>query len=335
MGVDNNQLRQKLLHKLNDYIVYCSKFKTTEDFFLCKEDIENGKINKSHIYGYSDTKYDIKKEGCRFVPLFREEEELYINYYYNLFVYVMTHMIIRNLNHYKNNDKLHSIIFESYEKLKKLSIIYDIEIGGEAISYEWDYIYHLSFLHKNQFVYRGKATVQEMLEWMEVAESILKKEVKLAPLDSIIDGDREKEIEISLLRYKGKKQIAKERELLQVQEWETGKRVTLNGFYRYDDLIDFKTRKNSILKEKEEEQRKKEFEYNRQLKLGNRILLLFFTALTVFVSYLAVGEGSMQEETFETIRNLGVIIAIPLIVVVYYYMYLKKYKPLEKIEESI
>jgi len=42
MGVDNNQLQQRLQKRYNYFAWYCNNIKTTADFLLSKQEIENG-----------------------------------------------------------------------------------------------------------------------------------------------------------------------------------------------------------------------------------------------------------------------------------------------------
>ncbi|WP_457747464.1 hypothetical protein [Sulfurimonas sp.] len=329
MSVENNQLRQKLLQKHDYYARYCNNIKTNLDLLLSKEDIKKG----LHKDAKDLCKYEVEiiKNGIGEYKLYKsiEEERTQINYYYNLFVMAMTSII-------------DSVLFEESKFrgfrgkrliLENLSRLKDATIGGFYndkhkipnfyIASEWDSFTIFTLIEGEEregtfgrkyreyhYVPKENPTIQEMLEWMDIAENTLfEKRKKLAIKEEIEQEERKKEKE--------------KRE----REWKEGEPAR-------------KKKQDAAKKRQEEEQlkienekREKEFEYDRQLKLSNRIILLFFIVLTVFVSYLAVGEGSMSKDTFDTIRNIGVVLAIPLMIAVYY-IYVDKYKPLEKKDES-
>jgi len=331
----DNLLQQKLLKKYNYFSSYCNNIKTKEDFLLSKKEIENGLHEdgkslfqlRQELFDSDPNRIDFDEKGVlkRAIvpkirsldgyklslldlgmeahPYSRQEEELQINYYYNAFVYAMTRVISLALLFDKEKDKLkwereYSLAYERISALKDISG----EIYGNdfRIMQEWNYFVSLCDVTKDrpqmlfgrmtQFThYKPKAnpTIKEMLEWMDIADNILKKKRQFT---------LEYDMELKKKREKARKE-EHEREKKRVSE-----------------------EKKTV----EEEQRKKEFEYNRQLKLGNRILLLFFTALTVFVSFLAIGEGEILQETFDTIKNIAFFIAIPLIYSIYILMYREK-----------
>jgi len=221
MSVNNNQLRQRFQKRYNYFAWYCNNIKTTADFLLSKQEIENGLHEDVEIleqvrhrefnldrkgYCFND-KGKLKRElvcgdvngwklslldlGMKIHPNCIEKEEMQINYYYNHFVYAMTHIMSLAVLFDKEKDKYeweeqYELAYTMVTRLKKISSKFygnDIEVISE-----WNYMNTICnvtrtepeklFGYLTQFThYKPKTnpTIQEMLEWMDVADSILKR----------------------------------------------------------------------------------------------------------------------------------------------------------------
>ena len=224
MGADNNQLRQKLLQKYNYFSSYCNNIKTKEDFLLSKQEIEKGLHEDSktlfqlrqELFDLDHNRLDFDNKGVlkrAIVPKIRsldgyklslldlgmeanphsrQEEELQINYYYNNFVYAMTHVISLALFF---DEKRGGLEWDSAYSFayKRIGILQDISgeyRGGDYYVFpEWNYLNSLCFIIREEpqmlfgnltyftdYKPKTNPTIQEMLEWMDIADGILKKE---------------------------------------------------------------------------------------------------------------------------------------------------------------
>lgn len=313
----DSQLQQKLLKKYNYFLSYIKNVGKIENFLLSKQDIEQRTNVEPLWVDYFGEKLwktrDKRVYHEKIEPYCKFDEERMINLYYNTYVYTMVIIIGAVLQGEKlDYGEKYDIAVEQFEYLKIMEETFITRIETDNLIFsdyiEWDYYKCMSCTKTTKrtinirtgeqgdipyYAPKENPTIQEMLEWMDIADSILQRKRMIS-----IEADKEH----------------KEWVENSIKEREKAKKIK-------DEA------KRQEEAENEEEQKKKEFEYNRQLKLGNRILLLFFTVLTAFVSYLAVGDGRMQEETFQNIRNLAVIIAIPLMIGIYYYSYRYKYIP--------
>ena len=375
MDNEHNPSKQKLRKKLAHYINYCSSIKTNTDLLLSKQDIQRGKYENHSLIesalsqliksvradeyfdrngrlakvidyprNIEEFKASLLQFGCKEVePCNSKEEEIHINYLYNIFVLTMTQTIDlilfserknslrgwledKNLkkefdsfqgefhekdrNVQKNLDRLIDNVryFNSYKGVFEippfvLSICNIKKVKKEGLFGRTDTETH--------YVPKTTGLYKEMLGWIESAEEILKQKRRYSP-----EKDKIKEEEAA---ERKRKEILLREEEKKKKEKENKKRMEE--------------------KKKEEEKKKKEikqreFEYDKQLKRANYILLLFFTVLTVFVSYLYQNDGRMEKETFENIQNMAVFISIPLIYFIYYYTYRYNYTHVDKEDKT-
>lgn len=179
-------------------IVNCNKIKTIPNLFLSKEEIEKGKRKSSDSltmfeenllengFHKDNSFYSINPES------FTNECSL-INYYYNVYVIAMASLMEHVMLDGSRNSPYDNMKYQKNIKFLEKATTYH-SAGDERICHDWDGIRKLCYIKRTEpcnafgvvtttliFTPKVKASTEEMLEWMDYADSILKKKRKYKP----------------------------------------------------------------------------------------------------------------------------------------------------------